>query len=527
VPRAPFSLADVTDCCLAATVGLAVLVVWDIHYLLSQPYWLDEAWVADSVRAPLALVPRLSVSTPLGWVLLLRLVPAGGPERQRLIPLAFAGLAAAAGYLLGRELRLTPFAAGILTGAAVLLSPAMLARGDLKQYTAEAFSAVLLWLLVARLENAWSRRRLAAVAVTASAGCLFATTAILTGAAAFAALGLECLLRRQWRRLAEAAVAAAGMLAIFGVVYLVVLRPRITPGLAYYWKPKYLPGSQPNALDFLRVQFHDLSPVLGLFSTRPAAAVTSLALAAGGVFALARLRRPALAAMLPLTIALVIAASAASAYPFGDQRTSTFWLVMVPVLMAIAIAAVIHAATRQWGRWPRWMAALAATAVALAGWVTANGGYARSQAINPENPYAQVMFVQAHARQGDVILVNVEASFGFAYYYKAPPGAYPAVSTIATEFVPQYPGKPRIIIATGRDKRAVAYAGLLAGAAIAAEPPGHRGRIWLITDHLGSAERSLWQQDLPAGKVTTLALSHEPHASEPLIVDQPSQRSIP
>src|SRR5260370_42451856 len=85
VPRLPAlraspRLTDVTDCCLAATVGLAVLVVWNVHYLLSQPYWLDEAWVADSVRAPLAVIPRLSARTPLGWVLLLPLVPLRGPD---------------------------------------------------------------------------------------------------------------------------------------------------------------------------------------------------------------------------------------------------------------------------------------------------------------------------------------------------------------------------------------------------------------------------------------------------------------
>ena len=51
------------------------------------PYWLDEAWVVDSVRAPLSLVPRLAATTPLGWILLLRLVPHGGLGRQRLVPL--------------------------------------------------------------------------------------------------------------------------------------------------------------------------------------------------------------------------------------------------------------------------------------------------------------------------------------------------------------------------------------------------------------------------------------------------------
>ncbi len=131
------------DICLAVVVGLAVLLVHDVPYMLHHSLWVDEGWVADSVRARITLVPSMTSSTPLGWSLLLRLVPFGGPQRLRLVPLGFTMLAAAAGYLFGRELRLTRFATGILTGAAVLLAPAMLLRDDLKQYTAEAFACLV------------------------------------------------------------------------------------------------------------------------------------------------------------------------------------------------------------------------------------------------------------------------------------------------------------------------------------------------------------------------------------------------
>src|SRR5215472_6308523 len=77
--------------------------------------------------------------------------------------------------------------------------------------------------------NRWSRWRLAALGVVTSAGTLFAETAILTGAAAFACLCLETLIRRQWRRLAEVAITGAGTLAIYGVIFVLVVRPRIDP----------------------------------------------------------------------------------------------------------------------------------------------------------------------------------------------------------------------------------------------------------------------------------------------------------
>src|SRR5262249_29755773 len=244
--RVPGGL-DAIDYVLAAVVGLAVLLVHDVPYLLQHSFWVDEAWVADSVRASIGLTHSLSSSTPLGWTFLPRLVPFGGAERLRLVPPAFTLLAAATGYLFGRELRLTRFVTGILTGAAVLLSPAMLIRDDLKQYTAEAFACVLVWLLVARIENEWRARRLVAIAVTASVGMLFANTVIFVGVAAMASLALECLVKRQFRRLAAVAAASAATLIVGGAIYLTLIRPQITHNLAAYWTPFYMPTSTASA----------------------------------------------------------------------------------------------------------------------------------------------------------------------------------------------------------------------------------------------------------------------------------------
>jgi hypothetical protein len=508
------------------------VLVTDIHYLLSQPYWLDEAWVADSLRAPLGLVPRLSSSTPLAWTLMLRLVPLGGLQRARLVPLAFYGLTVGCGYLLGRELRLTRFTAGLLTAGAVLLSPAMLARGDLKQYTAEAFSAVLVWLLVARLENDWTRRRLIALGLVTSVGCLLASTVILTGCAALGCLGLECLIRRRWRRFAELAVASVGTLVIFGVIYLVVLKPRINGQLAYYWRPNYLPGNESNALSFLHVELHDLAPYLAFVHHAGTVALLLVALLAlGGIATLALGGRLALAALLPVTVALVIVASAAKIYPFGDERTSTFWLVMVPVLMAIGIAAVIAWATGRIARgsrargWLGWAVALTATAVVLGTWALVNKDWINQPAvaINVQNPYAQITYVEAHWRPGDVIVVNEEASYAFAYYYKIPASAYPAVTNAANGFIPTYPNTPWILVATNRDSPTITDVVQHAEDLIAAEPAAHRGRIWIIRDHVATEEAEFWQYALAGSHLTTITMGRfNGRPQEPLLVVRPT-----
>src|SRR5829696_6963946 len=113
-------------------------------YLLSHAFWLDEAWVAASVRAPLRQLPMVSSSTPIGWALLLRLVPdVGPPERLRLLPLAFAVAAVVAAYLLDRRLGR---AQAVAAGLAAALAPSALRWPSLKQYTADAFvTLLLLW----------------------------------------------------------------------------------------------------------------------------------------------------------------------------------------------------------------------------------------------------------------------------------------------------------------------------------------------------------------------------------------------
>jgi hypothetical protein len=503
--RAP-AVPDVVEAGLGVVVGLSVLVVHDVPYLLHQSFWIDEAWVADSVRAPIGLTRSMASSTPLGWTFLLRLVPFGGAERLRLVPLAFAVLAAGAGYLFGRELRLTRFATGILTGAAALLSPAMLVRDDLKQYTAEACACLVLWLLVARIENEWRIRRLVAVAATACAGMLFAETAIVVGVAAMGSLALECLLRRQYRRLGQVAAVGAGMLAVAATIYETLIRPQVTPTLAAFWNSFYVPTrSASAALSFIHLRLDQLAPYMG-FGSLAIDAAGALA----GIAALIWLRRLAIAAMFPVMLVVVIVASADRRYPFGDLRTSTFWLVLVPVLMAVAVAAAAQLAARA-GR----VAPLVVTAAALAVWVPATGGYIRSHPIPAEDVHAEVTYLDAHWRSGDVVVVNYGASFGFGYYYPRQP-SFP-VGLSPNGRVVAYPSLRWILIVPAGSPTLIANVLAKARHEIAAEPAGHRGRIWIVRAHESPVEAVLWHRYLARDRIRTIRVG-----PDPILVDTPS-----
>jgi hypothetical protein len=493
------------DVVLAAVVGLAVLIVHDVPYLLHHAYWLDEGWVADSARAPLGLIMRLHSASPLGWTFLVHLVFAGGEQRQRVVPLAFAGLAAVAGYLLGRELRLGRFTTGLLTGAAILLSPAMLVHDDLKQYTAEGFLSLLVWLCVVRVENEWNRRRLAVLAAVASFGTLFGSTVIFTGIAAIGCLGLECLVRRRYGRLKELAVAAAGMLAVFAVIYAAVLRSSDNRALTVYWTPYYIPKSLGPALSFLGKHLSTLGPYMGFPWLW-----LNVSLALAGIVALVLLGRIALAALLPITLLILIVAGLAKIYPFGDIRTSTFWIAMVPLLMAIAVAATAHWLGRHGPARAGVWVPVVLTAVALAAWTGANRPYIRSHAIDNEDVRTSVFFVEKQYRPGDVIIVNYASSYEFAYYYKTPPTGYVPDAGLADGFYPTYSGIPWIIVMNGRGASDVTAALSQAKAELAREGARSTGRIWIIRTHLFTTEADAWQQDLAGGKVTTYKLTDEP-----------------
>jgi hypothetical protein len=490
------------DALLIAGLSAAVLLVHDVSYLLHQPFWMDEAWVADSLRAPMHLTPRLSSSTPLGWSLLLRLVPAGGGQGYRLVPLAFTMMATATAYLLGRELRIGGRAGAVLVGVSVLLCPGLLVRDDLKQYTAEAWAALTVLLLVARLENQWSGRRLAQLMVFAVAGLLVADTVVFVGLAAIAALLLDSLRRRDRRRAFQVGGGAVGVLAAWAGFYAIVIRPNVTAKLESFWDVAYVPrhGGVHALMAFMSTATHNVVPYIG-FRWWPVDAVLVL----GGLAVLARRGRFLVAAVLPFTLALQLAASGARRYPFGDLRTSTFWVAMASVAAAGGVAAAVEAVARR-----RRRLSVATLAVSIGLWTLAADPHIRSHPIPDEDARAQTAFVDQHFRPGDVVIVSETASFGFAYYDRRLHPTFARFAGIENGFLPSWPDQPWIVRMTGHRPADVSRALGQAAARLAAEGPRHTGRIWIVRSHLFPDEAPEWRAALAGERVITYAVGREP-----------------
>jgi hypothetical protein len=246
-----------TEAVLVVGLILAAALVrqpWHPH----GPFWIDEAWVADSLRAPLRQLRALAGPTPLGWLALLRLVPpVGGAERYRIVPVVFALAAVVPAYFLARRaappstpawVALLP---AVVAGLAVGLLPAAVGRPFLKPYTCEMLVTLVLVVLLARAEAVFSRARLAVLAAACVPAALLSNTSLFVSAAAVAALGLRVLLRAEWRRLPSVLAVATVVAAVDAAALVWLLTARGNPTLIRYWASAgtFLPwpgiGSQP------------------------------------------------------------------------------------------------------------------------------------------------------------------------------------------------------------------------------------------------------------------------------------------
>jgi hypothetical protein len=439
-------------------------------YLLSHPFWFDEAWVADSVRAPLGQLRMVTSSTPIGWTLLLRVVPPlGGPERYRLLPLAFGVASVVPAWLLGRHLRgVAGWVAAPLAGLAVALGPASLFRPGLKQFSAEVFVTLLLVWALATLERTWSPRRQLLFGLLVAACFLVAHSAALVAAAAFGGLAVSSLLRGAWRRLAWVALTAAGVGAVQSAIYMAFVAPADSATMRTYWMRLFIPTDQglDGAAAFVGARGARFLAFLGLGSWPVA-----LGLALVGVAALAWARLPATAMVAPLLLVELIGTGLTGRYPFLDPRTSQFFLVLVTVVAALGVGALVGGLARS-----RWTVALGvALPLALGASFAPASARAIHGSIVTENVRGQIQLVLSGRRFGDVVVVSSGASNAFGYYWPAPPILVDKPTFGTVTFQVSYPHEPDVVVATGRDRGSDLDA-------LSRVPAGAR-RVWIVVGH--------------------------------------------
>jgi hypothetical protein len=493
-------------------VGLLALAVLARRprYLLSHSFWLDEGWVVDSVRAPFGQLKLLTSSTPIGWTALLRAVPPlGGPERYRLLPLAFGVATVPMAWVLARRLGRWGAVRAAVAAAAVALVPASLARHDLKQYSAEGFVAVGTLLLVVWVEERWSRRRLVVLALLGAASILIANIAPLVVLGALGALVLTALAGRRWRRAVEAAVAAVAVAALHLLVYVTIAGAGANPAMRHWWRREYLhlDGGLGAAARFAGGRAAAMLATVGF---GPWWLV--LALVAGGVWSLARGGRQAAALLLPLLAVELVVAAAAHRYPLLNARTSLFVAVTLAVYAALGLGELIALLLAR-----GWTAPLALAVAAGAAALLIPAAVAAARRPMPSaNVREQLAVVRAHWRPDDAVVVNSGGTFSFAYYWPDRPTFVHTTENSAVNFMVTYPDRPALVMVNGFG----AAAGI--GPAMA-RAHANGGRIWVVFAHGGPATIRRWSEE--ATRYGRLA--HPGTRAFPLLVQPPPPRGPP
>lgn len=471
------------DGLLATAAGLLVFVVHDVGYLLRTPYWLDEGWVVVSTRVPLSSLRHALGPTPALWALLIRVQEIGGLQRQRIVPLVFAGLAVAMGYALLRVLGHGRLVALVFGAGTVLLAPSMLARGDLKQYTADAFVLLGLLVLVARLDREWSRRGVLALGAAAALAPGVSSAALFTATAAMVAVALAVVGGRHWERLRALAAAVAITVAGYLFWLLVFLLPNVNTALTDYWRPFYPPRSASGVYDYLRA--HEATATTGIGVAQGWVAAVLLVV---GIAVLLVRRRIATALLVPVAAAGALLAGLLHLSPFLDARTSTWLFVGADVVMAIGLAGLARGLVRR-SRLvggPIALAVLLVPAVAFAH--LAWPGLRATGLIPDEDVRAPEQYVAAHRGPADVVVVDRGASYAWAYY--AGLDVTPAASAVnATGFDVAFAPSSRVLVIPPAGLDAVQSTLRRAESMTA----GHAGAtIWIVRNHLPAQEAAAW-----------------------------------
>ncbi|MGC4748939.1 hypothetical protein ACLQ28_25255 [Micromonospora sp. DT201] len=500
---------------IAVAVLLAFLpVVHDVRTTLTAPYWLDEAWVALSVRFPLADLPVTTSSTPIGWSFLLRLVP--DPDYLRAVPLAFHGLSVGVAYALGRlpqwPTRRLGIVAGTVAGAAVLLLPAQQVRQDLKQYSADAAVAVSLLALTAWTERAWSRRRLGVVAAAVCLGMLFSHVTAIIAPCVFGGLLLVTVIRRQWSRLLDVAVAGFIAALLAAAIYVGISARARTDAMQEFWASSFprlaeVPG-------YVLDRAHDLTVILGA----PVLLVVGLVVI--GVVSLVKASRPATAIAVSLLPTTVVALGVAKVYPLLDPRTSHFLLVTAAAVAGIGLVGTANLAAglvnRVLHRDAPTVVTAAICALLLGVFSVHNGAWYRFDGDEPglERLPTTMMdvrtateYVNAHRSRNDVVILNHKAWYGFVFYSGSTAIDLVAPYGNTVGWWVEMPTRSDVVMVPGTDK-----AGIRLGLDQALRLAGQRGgaRIWLIRSYVGGEEAEAWRSVLADYRVEQVTDGIEP-----------------
>ena len=407
---------------LLAALALALIwvlaLVFRLSDLAARDLWTDEAWVAlAALKASPAAALTAGHSTPPFYLLTVWAAAKvlGGQEWVlRSLSLAFGVGTLLFLWLLAR--RLTSRPVSLLALAAAAVSPVLVYYAkELKQYSGDAFFAVLVFYLAERLRESSGRRGWTALALAGVVGLGFSHPLVFCLPAAGLIL---------WFSLpaAKGRLALLGGLWVlaFGVYYFLFFRHDVDPELVAYWAQDY-----PN-FSGLWPFFHWLGGALyryfwyflgewGVYWGPP--------LVLAGAYALWRRGLGRVLVYFGVPILLAFGAAALHRYPFmahyGGNRLMLF---TAPLLYLLVAAGAGLALSRLWQGRGRWLAAALTGVIILSLHPLDNLRENLRPEMNREQISPLVTRLERELQPRDWVYVYHFAQWPFEYYYHGPEG---------------------------------------------------------------------------------------------------------
>jgi hypothetical protein len=406
--------------CLGAAVllGLALRLV---QYAANRSLWFDEAMLALNIlhRSAASLTATLDFNqvAPIGFLETEKLATHafGASELAlRLFPLLM-GLASVPLFACVALRVLAPAAAAFATFLFACAPGAIYYSSEVKQYSGDvAVGVTLLALAFVLLDPATSRRRRVAAAVVGAVAIPFSTASAFVVGGVAVALVARLFLHRD--RVGQAAVAAVGLwlvsaigLVVFTATRASRLEEAIGTGSNLYLNAT---GGTGGHLTWARQVASGIWRTAGYPDSAPERYLhwPLVGLVLVGLLSLLR-RKPVVASMLVLPLAVMAVASALHRYPVFD-RTVLFLVPATLLLVAEGACAVVAMARRP--------AAQYTTAVVLAMLIaTAPLAHAAGNAVDPikhEEVKSALISMRAHWQPGDALFVDESTRFVVRYY---------------------------------------------------------------------------------------------------------------
>ncbi|MCX5893924.1 MAG: glycosyltransferase family 39 protein, partial [Deltaproteobacteria bacterium] len=401
---------------LALVLVWVVALVFRLSDLAGRDLWTDEAWVAlAALKATPGEALAAGHSTPPFYILTVWAAAQLLGRQEwvlRSLSCAFGVGTLLIFWLLVRKL--TSRSVALLALAMVAFSPIMVYYSkELKQYSGDAFFAILVFYLAERLRASAGRHGWTALALAGLVGIGFSHPLVFC----LPAVGLVLWLSLPAARGRLALLGGLWILA-FGAFFVLFFRQGMDPELVAYWVQDYpdFSGFWPFFHWLWGALYRYFWYFLGEWGV-----IWGPPLFLAGAYAMWRTGGGRVLGYFGLPILLAFGAAALHRYPFmGNYGGNRLMLFTAPLLYLLVAAGAGWALSWMWRGRVRWLAAALTGVILLSMHPWANLLENLHPEMNREEISPLVAILTHELQPRDVVYVYHFAKWPFDYYYRGP-----------------------------------------------------------------------------------------------------------